>query len=182
MLLNLFGVVLLCLAASVVLVTIDARRVERVNTERYRRHVAGSATCPHCAGTGRFSGSMRGDPVDPLAVRYGGFDTVRSGPCPRCQGTGYLPLEAAESAAVPARKVNGLAVTSLVLAILGLFTVVPGLIAAFPAYAARKRSWDSGDRGAGMAKAALVGGPLGAVFGLVMFVPIGLALYSQRWG
>jgi hypothetical protein len=73
-------------------------------------------------------------------------------------------------------------VASLVLTILGLFTVITGIIAAIPAYVARKRSWERGLGGAGMATVALMGGPLSTLFGLLVVLPIELDLYDQWRG
>jgi hypothetical protein len=165
------------LVAAVVVVVLNAREFDRRSTERYRRGMCGAASCRQCEGTGRYSPRMSVATVGVMATTSSGLDASRI--CPECQGTGYLPLEAAERVALSAREGNGLAVASLVLMILGLFTVIAGPIAAIPAYVARKRSWEDGRRGGGMAAAALIGGPLFALFGLPLVVPIELGLYQQ---
>jgi hypothetical protein len=178
----LFDVLVVVLVAPVVVVVLYAREFDRRSAERYRREMRGATICPQCNGTGRYSPPMRRVTFVPLAATSGGFGGIGSGPCPQCQGTGYLPLETTGSFDLPVRESNGLAVASLVLTILGLFTVITGVVAAIPAYVARKRSWDGGRRGAGMATAALIGGPLSTLVGLVVVLPIELALYDQWRG
>lgn len=175
-----YGTLVVSLLAAVVVVVLNAREFERRSTERYVRDLRGAATCPQCGGAGRYSPRMSVATVGVMAATSSGLDGSRT--CPQCQGTGYLPLETAERVGLPARASNRLAVVSLVLAILGLFTVITGFIAAVPAFAARKRSWEDGRRGGGMAMAALIGGPLLALIGLFLFLPTELGLYGSWRG
>jgi Domain of unknown function (DUF1707)/Domain of unknown function (DUF4190) len=81
---------------------------------------------------------------------------------------GTLSPQSAYAVVPMRRKTNGLAVTAFILA---FFPGVPGIIAIFLGFAARRRIRERGQAGEGLANAAII---LGALFTLLVFYRFGV--------